>query len=189
MLLAFIAFVFIFAVLQRSPWAQENVYERITTFRSGKGQGLEIPGLNNERLQEHLADGADDAWKHAVPSGGKTETSVAGVEEHRPSATLESARPTEVKDNVSTPTFHESTPAKAHPPWVTDPARTKPLPAPVSRPTNFKQYMQSMLKWDRPTWDGHWPPFSDYINQAYDPNRWERFDMLVFGLFTNKCEY
>ncbi|KAJ4346889.1 uncharacterized protein N0V89_010822 [Didymosphaeria variabile] len=36
-----------------------------------------------------------------------------------------------------------------------------------------KIYMEEMLDWIRPNWEGHWPPFSDYVDQEYDPNRWE----------------
>jgi len=47
--------------------------------------------------------------------------------------------------------------------------------APTPWPTNLKEYMKEMLDWDRPSWQGHWPPFQDYVDKAYDPNRWERF--------------
>jgi hypothetical protein len=57
---------------------------------------------------------------------------------------------------------------KVLPPWVTAP-----------RPTNMKEYMKKMLDWGRPSWDGHWPPFNDYIDKEYDPNRWEQFPMYV----------
>ena len=39
--------------------------------------------------------------------------------------------------------------------------------------------MKKMLDWGRPTWDGHWPPFNDYVDKEYDPNRWEQFPMYV----------
>lgn len=71
----------------------------------------------------------------------------------------------------------EAQPTKAYPPWVTAPSRTGEFVPPTPRPTNLKEYMTKMLKWPRPSWDGHWPPFKDYINKAYDPNRWEHFDM------------
>ena len=51
-----------------------------------------------------------------------------------------------------------------------------------TRPTtelSWRKYMKSMLTWPRPKWDGHWPPFGDYIGKDYDPNRWEHFDMYV----------
>jgi hypothetical protein len=46
-----------------------------------------------------------------------------------------------------------------------------------TRVTDWKKYMEGMLKWPRPNWDGHWPPFEDYVDKQYDPNRWEQFPM------------
>jgi hypothetical protein len=43
-------------------------------------------------------------------------------------------------------------------------------------PQDLKAYVQAMMTWERPTWTGWWPPFADYIDKAYDPNRWEAFD-------------
>ncbi|KAF2743510.1 hypothetical protein M011DRAFT_430883, partial [Sporormia fimetaria CBS 119925] len=42
--------------------------------------------------------------------------------------------------------------------------------------------MKQMLEWPRPTWEGHWPPFKDYVDREYDPNRWEYFP-LDNGIF------
>lgn len=39
----------------------------------------------------------------------------------------------------------------------------------------WKEYLRGMLKWPRPEWEGHWPPFGDYKDREYDPNRWEEF--------------
>jgi hypothetical protein len=40
----------------------------------------------------------------------------------------------------------------------------------------FDEYMRDILKWDRPNEkDGHWPPYRDFKNRDYDPNRWEGF--------------
>ena len=44
-------------------------------------------------------------------------------------------------------------------------------------PSNMQDYIQEMLQWPRPTWDGHWPGFGDYIDKDYDPNRWEEFSV------------
>jgi hypothetical protein len=43
-------------------------------------------------------------------------------------------------------------------------------------PQDLKAYVQAMMKWERPTWTGRWPPYADYVDKAYDPNRWEAFD-------------
>jgi hypothetical protein len=149
-LFSFAAFLFIFVVIQRSPWAHDNVYVHVPLLQSGGRPNLSaiIGGLNHDRIQAHL----EDAWHHVLP---------------KPVQTLSPA--VEAKVNASTPT-------KAQPPWVTGPARTQ-TSAPFSRPTNVKEYMKSMLKWSRPSWDGHWPPFQDYVDKAYDPNRWEKFNM------------
>ena len=45
-----------------------------------------------------------------------------------------------------------------------------------TRISDWTSYVKGMLKWPRPSWEGHWPPFSDYIGKEYDPNRWEYFD-------------
>lgn len=39
-----------------------------------------------------------------------------------------------------------------------------------------KTYMEGMLDWSRPNRQGHWPPYEDYVDRKYDPNRWEEFD-------------
>jgi hypothetical protein len=165
MLLAFIAFAFIFVVLQRSPWAHSDVYEHIKMFSSGMSSGMgmsgekmggeRVPGVRKERLQKLIE--AEEAWRMAEEGATKA-----------------------VKD-VPTSTSAEARPTKVHPPWVTDPARTEPVMPHIARPT-IKEEVQSMLKWDRPTWGGHWPPFDVYIDKGYDPNRWEQFDMLVAEL-------
>lgn len=45
-----------------------------------------------------------------------------------------------------------------------------------TRPDDLRAYMEDMLDWNRPTRTDHWPPFADYADKAYDPNRWEDFD-------------
>lgn len=183
-ILSFVAFIFIFAVLQESPWAKQNVYEQLPPlFKSGSSRLnlTEVIGLESDKLQAHL----EDAWQYAIPAStpvaaGKEEdkkepvpTPIAidaglvagGADAGAPIVSIEDAKPiaTKVSD--------------AQPPWVTDASRTEPIAPTFSRPANVKEYIQKMLKWSRPSWDGHWPPFRDYINKAYDPNRWEQFEM------------
>jgi hypothetical protein len=67
---------------------------------------------------------------------------------------------------------------------------TKP-PPPFSRlrPQGLKdsksfvsvdEYMGDILRWERPNErEGHWPPYKDFINRDYDPNRWEGFQLYV----------
>ncbi|KAF2200918.1 hypothetical protein GQ43DRAFT_472274 [Delitschia confertaspora ATCC 74209] len=64
------------------------------------------------------------------------------------------------------------------PPWTTTTtSKPSPLDYQEKRPGSLKQYMLEMLDWNRPSWGGHWPPFGDYVNKEYDPNRWEEFDV------------
>jgi hypothetical protein len=191
MLLSFVAFIFILFVLQNSPWAQENVYEQLPPlFKSGGSKGnLSNNGeLNSEKLHAHL----EDSWQHAIPAPIPSALLVGGdkggEDAKRPEATgsvavdaqlaaggAEAAAPVIVSVGNATPA--KPTATGSNPPWVTDASRTEPIAPTMSRPANMKAYMEKMLKWARPSWDGHWPPFSDYINKKYDPNRWEQFPM------------
>lgn len=53
------------------------------------------------------------------------------------------------------------------------------IPAPqddVPAVANAKSYLQQVLDWPRPDHeDGHWPPYEEYVDKDYDPNRWEHF--------------
>lgn len=133
-ILTFIAFIFIFIVLQQSPWAHQKVYEQLPLFDLGI------------RPQDQSTIPFDGQQNDA---GGK---------------------PSEVP-------VASGTAINSSLPWVTGPSRSQPYVPPTPRPSNMKEYMKKMLKWSRPSWDGHWPPFKDYINKAYDPNRWEQFEM------------
>ena len=42
---------------------------------------------------------------------------------------------------------------------------------------DWRDYLQGMLKWPRPSYNPHWPPFSEFFGKGYDPNRWEHFSM------------
>lgn len=147
-ILALVGFVFVFGILQHSPWANERVYEHLPLFRSGSRPNLlTIPGLSNDRIGAH-----EDPAQVVVPDSSSN-------------AALQNL------------TVAEPTPTKSYPPWITDPSRTEIVIPATSRPADMKEYLKSMLKWSRPSWDGHWPPFQDYINKAYDPNRWEQFPL------------
>jgi hypothetical protein len=69
------------------------------------------------------------------------------------------------------------TSTKPPPPWSTANSKPSPLDYSPPRPSDLKEYMKEMLLWRRPNWEGHWPPFWDYIDKGYDPNRWEAFEM------------
>ncbi|KAF2467795.1 uncharacterized protein BDR25DRAFT_316432 [Lindgomyces ingoldianus] len=128
--LSLVAFIFILAVLQQSPWAASNVYEQLPLFQS--------PTPPHE-------NGSGDA-SGSKSSDGPDKARVGG----KPSV-----------------------------PWAIDGGKTNPLDlgVPEPRPTDLKEYMKNMLNWTRPTWNGHWPPFGDYVDKDYDPNRWEEFEM------------
>jgi hypothetical protein len=154
-ILACVAFAFIFLVLQQSPWTRESVYERIPLFKSNpRPDQSPISNSNEPDLPQF-----EDAGHSAVPIA--TSSHVAPE------------KPVEVSQ---TPVASKT---KALPPWVTAPSRTASFVPPTPRPTNMKEYMKKMLDWGRPSWDGHWPPFNDYVDKEYDPNRWEQFPMYV----------
>jgi hypothetical protein len=185
MLLFFVACVFLFAVLQQSPWAHSNVYEQLPPlFKSGNRRLniSEAVGLGSERLHQHL----EDAWQYAIPAGtpsagGKEKEAGGGDDAKSPVATPSVVDPQLVAGGAEAGApvvpIDNSTPTKSYPPWITDPSRSTPIAPTMSRPANMKEYMKKMLKWSRPTWDGHWPPFGEYIDKEYDPNRWEQFSM------------
>ena len=73
---------------------------------------------------------------------------------------------------------HDTTLAAVHPlPWEITQDRRSNLDHDNSQPQDLKAYMEEMLDWNRPNKQGHWPPYEDYINRSYDPNRWEEFDL------------
>jgi hypothetical protein len=168
-IVSFVALIFIFAVLQQSPWAHKEVYERMPLFDlRNRPPTQELLNESPGEAQAHL----EDAWQHAVPIPGA-----------KPDAT-DAQLPTEAAQIMPPPmeASHEpeldaSKPTKPYPPWVTAPSRTASFIPPTPRPTNWKEYMTKMLDWPRPSWSGHWPPFGDYVDKKYDPNRWEQFDL------------
>jgi hypothetical protein len=171
-LLSFIALVFILGVVQRSPWAQEKVYERIPSFGLGikpADQEFLAPegeGREQVNLEDNQQMNLGESWQDALP-----------VPDAAPLPTTKLLSTSTLKGLPSPTLAEESELTKAHPPWVTAPSRVGTFIPPTPRPSNLKEYVKGMLNWDRPSWDGHWPPFSDYVDKGYDPNRWERFDM------------
>jgi hypothetical protein len=150
-----VSFLLILAVLHNSPWAQEKVYEQLPLFIV-----KDRPASNHDRLESHPEHG----WQHAVSTATPGDTDMVAMEDE---ATNTSQKITD-NDWQST---------ASRPPWVTAPSRTEHVAPPTLQPKDLKHYMESMLDWSRPTWDGHWPPFRDYVDKKYDPNRWEQFDM------------
>jgi hypothetical protein len=66
------------------------------------------------------------------------------------------------------PHNQESVPSRNH-------AVEGPSEASSSTSIGVQEYLQDMLKWERPHRTGHWPPYNSYINKDYDPNRWQGF--------------
>ncbi|RYN36849.1 hypothetical protein AA0112_g4524 [Alternaria arborescens] len=168
-ILSFVALVFIFAVLHQSPWAQDQVYERMPLFNSGRRP------QEQELLNEGLAESQpqpEDAWGHAVPvPGAKPSTTDAQL------ATGAAQVIPPPMEATREPEVDATKPTKSYPPWVTAPSRTGSFIPPTPKPTNWTEYITKMLDWPRPSWNGHWPPFNDYVDKKYDPNRWEQFDL------------
>ncbi|KAF2269462.1 hypothetical protein CC78DRAFT_575024 [Lojkania enalia] len=71
--------------------------------------------------------------------------------------------------------FESESESEPGPPWKTG-RKVRPNKTPWI-PEDMKKYMKEMLNWNRPSWLGHWPPFADYQEKEYDPNRWEKFDL------------
>jgi hypothetical protein len=59
------------------------------------------------------------------------------------------------------------------------PSSTSLLPAlPTELSVQRDEYLKDMLDWSRPEHrNGHWPPYEDYVDKDYDPNRWEGFKL------------
>ena len=151
-LLCCIGFICSLAVWWQSPWTTTHLYERLTL-------------LGDVETQQSLPSGDEiGVWKPwrgrpSVPKVVKPELSVGVSGSMEPQERLGLERPA--------------------PPWVTGLLNSAsnasvPQDAP-SWPKDLKEYIKGMLKWDRPNWQGHWPPFADYVDKEYDPNRWERF--------------
>lgn len=163
----FVTLLFICVVLRQSPWAQEKVYERIPMYNLGRH-----PAEQELLHESHEPQSKpEDAWQHALPKPG---ANPSPAQSQQATSAAKVIPPPMQASRTPTP---ESKPTKALPPWVTAPSRTGSFIPPTPQPTNMKEYLKKMLKWPRPSWDGHWPPFQDYVDKAYDPNRWEQFDM------------
>jgi hypothetical protein len=144
-----VAFVCIIAVLQQSPWASTSVYEQLPLFYSPSTSSNAGPDS-----RPSLSPNSSLENNPIVPSG-------------RPQA----------HEIVDTEQQTAQTSTKPPPPWTTANSKPSPLDYSPPRPSDLREYMKEMLLWRRPTWDGHWPPFGDYIDKGYDPNRWEAFEM------------
>jgi hypothetical protein len=156
-----ISFLLVLVVLHNSPWAQERVYKQLPLFIVKDRPALaSVPALNHDRLESHPKHG----WQHAASTATPGGTDMVAMEDEAANTSQKILS----DDWLS---------AASHPPWVTAPSRTEHVAPSNLQPTDLKHYMESMLDWSRPTWDGHWPPFQDYVDKKYDPNRWEQFDM------------
>ncbi|KAF1967262.1 hypothetical protein BU23DRAFT_484070 [Bimuria novae-zelandiae CBS 107.79] len=71
---------------------------------------------------------------------------------------------------------HNFTTKPPLPPWEKTEKKGSRLDHEDMQHQDAKAYLEDMLDWNRPSWQGHWPPFADYEDKEYDPNRWEEFD-------------
>jgi hypothetical protein len=154
-LLSCLGFAFLLGAWHRSQWTTMNVYERLT----------HVKGAGKYSIQYGNENGAGRKWFDglSIPKVMNSELAAGGT------GTVDSQEPLERENFPSTPW------------WVTVPSKSnsnasRPQDAP-SWPKDLKRYMSGMLKWDRPNWEGHWPPFADYVDKEYDPNRWEQFEL------------
>jgi hypothetical protein len=79
---------------------------------------------------------------------------------------------------IHTTTLSEASPKSYGP---EKPSSTSLLPAlPTEESVQRDEYLKDMLDWSRPEHrNGHWPPYEDYVDKDYDPNRWEGFKLCV----------
>lgn len=54
---------------------------------------------------------------------------------------------------------------------------TKITPLQHSSYSEIQAKIKDFIQWDRPNTPNHWPGFGDYVDQDYDPNRWEGLPM------------
>jgi len=156
--LSFVAFVCIIAVLQQSPWASTIVYEQLPLFHGSPSYPTPSP----------------DSSPTPSPDSRPSSSPNSSLENN---PNVASGRPLdqEVVDAELNNAAISNKPSP--PPWTTASSKPSPLDYSPPRPTNLKEYMKEMLNWRRPSWEGHWPPFVDYVDKEYDPNRWEEFEM------------
>lgn len=141
-------------VWHRSPWshAQIYVYQRLP-FITPKQNPL--PNPNPNEAQKPL----DLSRPGHIPAGIPDGPNVNGG---RP----DFKNPGWMKQNKTT----------KPPPWETMKESGNRLDYESVHPQDMKAYMREMLDWNRPDYSDHWPPFDDYLDQGYDPNRWEEFE-------------
>jgi hypothetical protein len=103
---------------------------------------------------------------------------------YHPLSLLKNVRPNAMENATSVQPAAEGVlkvenypPTPTGPPWAAHTTDPYPRQKKPSKFLDMKKYMKDMLQWDRPTWEGHWPPFGDYVDKGYDPNRWEQFEM------------
>ncbi|KAF2871223.1 hypothetical protein BDV95DRAFT_595095 [Massariosphaeria phaeospora] len=149
-LLCFVAFIVVLAVLRQTPFDRApREYEQGPLHHASSSNTYPSDLLSQNRLDQGPKNQAD-VYDAPLTAGGAESgaTLVKGYDAQKPT--------------------------KATLPWM---RKMKPVESPPPKPPNVKEYIKQMLKWGRPTWDGHWPPFGDYIDKEYDPNRWEQFPM------------
>lgn len=177
--LAFAAFFFVLLVLRQSPWVDGTalVYEQIPLWHAGEKGGAANQGQDELTSQTGNENGNGNPnvndIGNTVSEGGKS-----NADEDKSSSVVDAELSAggAPSTGVSTVVPEDEEPSKVTPPWVSDSSKGSPLDY-TPKPTDLKKYLREMLNWNRPSWNGHWPPFNDYVDKEYDPNRWEQFDM------------
>ncbi|KAF2448809.1 hypothetical protein P171DRAFT_461508 [Karstenula rhodostoma CBS 690.94] len=148
-LVLFVAVVGVVAVWQRSPWARARayVYQRVPV------AAFAVPKQNPMSIKDGRLNASTTRLEGLLLGGISTLRSEVGV--------------LDVKKADET---------AAPPPWETLEGKGSRLDYEDVRVGEEKKYMDEMMDWSRPSGVGHWPPFEDYVNKDYDPNRWEEFE-------------
>ncbi len=157
-ILSLTAFASVLVVLQYSSWGHDKVFEVSSLFESMSTPTPKalIHWGDYEAVQSQHAK----IWQYEA----KYSVSNANMFAHKTAATGQVSTLYSSSVESSTPT-------------ATSPSKTLISSPATPRSSNVKDYVKQMLNWNRPTWEGHWPPYNDYVHKGYDPNRWEQFPM------------
>lgn len=162
-LFLFAAVLVCFTIWTDRPWRWQPTY--VSQVRVGDDAVLwatqqQKEEQNQNQNQMHVGDELDIH---------NTETPLAATLPARPELETSSLQPSPLPPN----------PASL--PWQNPRVKSSPLDQESGSlsETEEKAYMEAMLDWPRPNSTAHWPPYTAYTDKAYDPNRWEDFELYV----------
>ena len=140
-------------------------------------QALELSGWREQQHPDAQTHSKGGSWHHAARLGAHYAKWMAGAVGADSRSPLRAAgpgpgnRPAESGGLVDNPVPSMALTLASL--SLTLPSLTPPPPL----PSDMNEYMAEMLNWSRPDQDGHWPPYQNYVDKGYDPNRWEAFEM------------